>query len=57
MKDTLDETTSSDNIKNKDEQSHRGININPQPFTYRNEQDITQEISPIRQPVINQDVS
>ena len=33
-----------------------GININPQPFTYRNEKYITQEISPIREPIINLDV-
>ena len=30
--------------------------INTQPFTYRNETDITQEILPIREPVINLDV-
>ena len=32
------------------------MNTNFQPFTYRNEQDIIQEISPIRKPVINPDV-
>ena len=58
-KDTLDEITSPDNIDNidkNDNQSDIGININTQPFTYRNEKDITQEISPIREPVINLDV-
>ena len=49
-KETLDETTSHDNITDP------GINTNPQPFTYRDEQDITQEISPIRKPVVNPDV-
>ena len=48
--------TSPDNIENNDNQSDPGININPQPFTYRNEEDITQAISPIRKPVINPDV-
>ena len=49
-KETLDETTSHDNITDP------GINTNPQPFTYRDEQDITQEISPIRKAVVNPDV-
>ena len=55
----LDKTTPPDNIDNidkNDTQSDSGININPQPFTYRNEKDITQEISPIREPIINLDV-
>ena len=55
----LDKTTSPDNIDNidkNDNQSDRGININSQPFTYRNEKDITQEISPIRESIINLDV-
>ena len=58
-KDTLDEITSPDNIDKidkNDNQSDPGIKINTQPFTYRNENDITQEISPIREPVINLDV-
>ena len=58
-KDTLDEITSPDNIDNidkNDNQSDPVIKINTQPFTYRNEKDITQEISPIREPVINLDV-
>ena len=58
-KDTLDEITSPDNIDNIDKNDNQfdpGININTQPFTYRNEKDITQEISPIREPVINLDV-
>ena len=58
-KDTLDEITSPDNIDKidkNDNQSDPGIKINAQPFTYRNENDITQEISPIREPVINLDV-
>ena len=58
-KDTLDEITSPDNIDNidkNDNQSDPGININTQPFTYINEKDITPEISPIREPVINLDV-
>ena len=58
-KDTLDEITSSDNIDNinkNDNQSDPDIKIDTQPFTYRNEKDITQEISPIREPVINLDV-
>ena len=58
-KDTLDEITSPDNIDNidkNDNQSDSVIYINTQPFTYRNEKDITQEISPIREPVINLDV-
>ena len=58
-KDTLDEITSPDNIDNidkNDNQSDPDIKINTQPFTYRNEKDITQEISPIREPVINLDV-
>ena len=46
-KEKLDETTSHDNITDP------GINTNPQPFTYRDEQDITQEISPIRKPIVN----
>ena len=48
--------TSPDNIENNDNQSDPGININPQPFTCRNEEYITQAISPIRKPVINPDV-
>ena len=58
-KDTLDEITSPDNIDNidkNDNQSDPDIKINTQPFTYRNEKDITQEISPVREPVINLDV-
>ena len=58
-KGTLDEITSPDNIDNidkNDNQSDIGININTQPFTYRNEKDITQEISPIKEPIINLDV-
>ena len=58
-KDTFDEKTSPDNIDDidkNDNQPDPGININTQPFTYRNEKDITQEISPIREPVINLDV-
>ena len=58
-KDTLDEITSPDNIDNidkNDNQSDPGININTQPFTYINEKDITPEISPFREPVINLDV-
>ena len=58
-KETLDEITSHDNIdniENNDNQSDPPININPQPFTYRDEQDVTQGISPIREPVINSDV-
>ena len=58
-KDTLDEITSPDNIDKidkNDDQSDSGININTQPFIYRNENDITQEISPIRETVINLDV-
>ena len=57
-KDTLDEITSPDNIDNIDKNDNQfdpGININTQPFTYRNEKDITQEISPIREPLINLD--
>ena len=57
-KDTLDEITSPDNIDKidkNDNQSDPGIKINAQPFTYRNENDITQEISPIRELVINLD--
>ena len=53
---TLDETTSHeniDNIENNDNQSDTGINVNPPPFTYRDELGITQEILPIREPVIN----
>ena len=44
-KDTLDEITSPDNIDNidkNDNQSDPGIDINTQPFTYRNERDIIQ---------------
>ena len=58
-KDTLDEITSPDNIDNidkNDNQPDSVIYINTQPFTYRNEKDITQEISPIRESVINLDV-
>ena len=58
-KDTLDEITSPDNIDNidkNDNQSDPCININTRPFSYRNEKDITQETSPIREPVINLDV-
>ena len=58
-KDTLDETTPPDNIDSIDKDdklSDPGININRQPFTYRNEKDVTQEISPIREPVISVDV-
>ena len=58
-KDTLDEITSPDNIDSIDENDNQfdpGINSNTQPFTYRNEKGITQEISPIREPVINLDV-
>ena len=58
-KDTLDEITSPDiidNIDKNDNQSDPGISSNTQPFPYRNEKDITQEISPIREPVINVDV-
>ena len=39
-----------------DSQSDPGIKINSQPFTYRIEKGITQEISPIRESVINLDV-
>ena len=55
-KDTLDEITSPDNIDNidkNDNQSDPGININTQSFTCRNEKDITHEISPIRESIIN----
>ena len=38
-----------------DSQSDPGIKINSQPFTYRIEKGITQEISPIRESVINLD--
>ena len=58
-KDTLDEITSPDNIDNidkNDNQPDSVIYINTQPFTYRNEKDITQEISPIGEPVINLDL-
>ena len=58
-KETLDERTSHnniDNIDNNDNQSDPGIIFNPKLFTYRDEPDITQEISPIREPVINPDV-
>ena len=54
-KETLDEATSHDNIESNDNQSDTGININPQSFTYRDEKDITQEVSPIREPIINPD--
>ena len=57
--DTFNEITSPDNIDKvdkNDNQSDPVININTQPFTYRNENDITQEISPMREPVINVDV-
>ena len=43
-KGTLDEITSLDNVDNidkNDNQSDPGININTQPFAYRNEKDIT----------------
>ena len=58
-KDTLDKIKSPDNIDNidkNDNQSDPGIEINTQPFIYRNEKDITQKNSPIREPVINLDV-
>ena len=58
-KDTLDEIKSPyniDNIDKNDNLSDPGININCQPFTYRNEKDMTQEISPIKESVINLDV-
>ena len=58
-KDTLDEATPTDNIDSidkNDKLSDPGININRQSFTYRNGKDVTQEISPIREPVINLDV-
>ena len=48
VKETLDKTTSHDNIdniENNDNPSDPDININPQRFTYRGEQDITQEMS------------
>ena len=54
-KETFDKTTShdnidnTDNIENNDNQSDPGIN--PQPSPYRDEQAVTQEISPIREPV------
>ena len=57
-KETLDNTTSHDNInniENNDNQSDPSININPQTFIYIEEQDITQEISPFREPAINSD--
>ena len=43
-KDTLDETTPPDNIDSidkNDKLSDPGININRQPFTYKNEEDVT----------------
>ena len=49
-KETLDETTFHDDITDP------GINTNPHTFTYRDEQDITQEILPTRKPVVNPDV-
>ena len=45
-----------DNIDKTDNESDPGININTQSFTYRKEKDISQEISPNREPVINLDV-
>ena len=42
-KETLDKTTSHDsidNIENNDNRSEPDININPQPFTFRDEQNI-----------------
>ena len=58
-KDTLDEIMSPDNIDNidkNDNQSDPGITIDTQSFTCRNEKDIAQEISPIREPAINIDL-
>ena len=55
-KETLDKTSSHDNNNNIDNQSDPGININHRPFTYRDEQNITPEISLIREAVVNADV-
>ena len=58
-KDTLDKIMSPDNIDNidkNDNQSDPGITIDTQSFTCRNEKDIAQEISPIREPAINIDL-
>ena len=57
-KETLDEITYLDNInniENNDNQSDPGININRNRFNYTNGQDITQEISPIRELAVNPD--
>ena len=57
-KETLDEITYLDNInniENNDNQSDPGININRNRFNYTNGQDITQEISPIRELAVNSD--
>ena len=50
-KDTLDEITSPDNIDTidkNDNQSDPGININTQPFTYRNEKILLKKFQPIK---------
>ena len=50
-KDTLNEITSPDNIDNIDKnenQSDPGININTQPFTYRNEEILLEKFQPIK---------
>ena len=47
---TLKETTSRDNIENNDNQSDPSTNIDSKSFACRDEEDVTEESSPIREP-------
>ena len=49
---------SRDSIENNDNQSDSSININPQLFTCRDERDVTQTNTPLRQsePAVNPDL-